>query len=966
MSKLFSTICAVALLATSVTAQSPVESTPAADRLAAKTQRDQLATNSLFQNVEFRSVGPTVMSGRVTDLEVDPADATHFYVAYASGGLWETHNNGQSFEPLFDNEAVMTIGDIAVDWNNNIIWVGTGENNSSRSSYAGVGLYRSSDSGASWQHQQLGESHHIGRIIVHPSNPGIIFVTALGPLYSSGGAHGVYKTTNFGDSWEVLKQVPNAGAVDLVMDPTDSNTLYAAFWERDRKAWDFKGSGVGSGIWKTTDGGNEWQKITGGETGFPEGEGIGRIGLDIALSEPNVLYAVLDNQFRKEKEADEDQGSELEKDDFRTMSPPDFAKLENEQLTSFLRDNGFPKKHTAASVKASVAKGDLSPVSLVDYLEDANRELFDTPVIGAQLYRSSDAGKTWQLTHEAENIEQLVFSYGYYFGQVRVAPTDPNTVYLSGVPIITSTDGGKTFASVNGKNVHADHHALWINPDNANHLINGNDGGINISYDEGKNWVKCNTPAVGQFYTVAVDNAKPYNVYGGLQDNGVWKGPSTYKASDRWHQTGHYPYKILLGGDGFQVAVDPRDNNTVYTGSQFGYYFRVNATTGSQTLIRPQHKLGERPLRFNWQTPIHLSVHSPEILYLGSNKFHRSMNQGAEWNLTSKDLTLGGKKGNVPYGTISALHESPMRFGLLYVGTDDGLVHISKDAGQTWTNITGTLPKNYWVSRVQASAHEEGTVYVTLNGYRWDNMKALVFRSIDFGTTWQQIGTDLPAEPVNVILEDPENPKLLFVGTDHGLYASINGGASFLNMTNNMPAAPVHDLAIQQREHDLVVGTHGRSIYIANIEQVQQLNEEIVAKALHIFPPNDVKHSEHWGATWNKWLEPREPEFALPFYVSASGKVTVQVETENGKDIVTQELEVTKGLNYFRWNLEVPEAVQPAYEKAMAKLSSESKEDAAKHKKAGNDRWYLLPGKYTIQMTAGEADANTTLNITAK
>src|SRR5690606_33856966 len=334
----------------------------------------------------------------------------------------------------------------------------------------------------------------------------------------------------------------------------------------------------------------------------------------------------------------------------------------------------------------------------------------------AEVYRSDDGGRTWARTHEGY-LDDLFFSYGYYFGQLRVAPHDPDRLYLLGVPLIASSDGGATWAAIDGPHVHVDHHALFVSPTRPGHLINGNDGGVNVSFDDGASWSKANVPAVGQFYAVAVDMAEPYHVYGGLQDNGVWVGPSTYEATDDWLGEGTYPYERLLGGDGMQIAVDPRTNRTVYTGFQFGNYFRLDRDAGDATRITPRHELGERPLRFNWQTPIHLSVHNPDVLYLGSHKVHRSLDRGATCETLSDDLTEGGRPGDVPYGTLTSIDESPRRFGLLWAGSDDGLVHVSRDGGYSWQNVSAGLPGPYWVSRVEASHFEEGRAYVALNGY---------------------------------------------------------------------------------------------------------------------------------------------------------------------------------------------------------------------------------------------------------
>ena len=591
------------LLLSSLSAQSP---TPAKQRLDSYQQRQALRDASIVNGIEFRNVGPTVMSGRVTDIDVWEEDPTHFYVAYASGGLWKTENNGLSFTPLFDNEAVMTIGDIAVDWARNTIWVGTGEVNSSRSSYAGAGVYKSTDGGQSWEHLGLEETHHIGRIVLHPDNPDVAWVAALGHLYSPNPERGLYKTTDGGQSWQqTLYLGPNTGAVDLLLDPTDRRTLYAATWERERRAWNFVESGPNSAIYKSTDEGDSWNKLTTEGSGFPEGEGVGRIGVDaVKVDGQTVLYAALDNYGRRPaKETEEDV---LTKGQLREMSADEFLMLKDYQVEDYLRSNGFPRKYTATSVKAQVKAGDIQPAALVAYTEDANSLLFDTPVIGLEVYRSDDGGQSWQKTHD-DYIDQVYNSYGYYFGQIRVAPQDPQQIFIMGVPILRSDDGGQSWTNIMQDNVHADHHALWINPEREGHLILGTDGGLNISYDNGAHWAKCNSPAVSQFYTVAVDHAEPYRIYGGMQDNGVWMGPSTYEASDRWHSTGQYPYRSIQGGDGMQVAIDTRNNDIVYTGYQFGNYFRINTATEKRRYITPKPELGERPYRWNWQSPIHLS-----------------------------------------------------------------------------------------------------------------------------------------------------------------------------------------------------------------------------------------------------------------------------------------------------------------------------------------------------------------------
>ena len=606
------------LLSNSVLSQDiELEFTTAEDRI--NSQNKVNSSKSWLATVPIKSIGPTIMSGRVVDIEVNPNNPTEFLAAFASGGLWYTNTNGTSFTPLFQNEKVMSIGDIAVSWEDSTIWIGTGENNSSRSSYSGDGMYVSYNMGEDWEHKsdaeskELSETQHIGRIILHPTDKNTLFVAALGHLYSKNKERGIYKTTDGGKTWKKTLFVDeNTGAVDLIIDPTNPNILYAATWQRHRTAWNFEESGIGSGIYRSDDSGENWIKLTTKESSFPVSEGVGRIGLTISKSNPNWIYACLDNQDRKPKDQTKKEVKKptLTKDAILTMKNEDFLKISDAEITEYLKENRFPKKYDVAYVKTQIKEGKLEPKALVEFLEDANSQLFDTPVKGLELYLSKDKGKTWQKTHEG-SIDEVVYSYGYYFGQVRVSQNNPQKLYIVGVPILTSDDGGKNWKSINGDNVHADHHALWVNPKQEGHLINGNDGGINISYNDGKTWFKANSIPVGQFYSVATDRAEPYNVYGGLQDNGVWTASHQYNYSDSWQQEGSYPYKRLLGGDGMQVEIDFRDNNTVYTCYQFGNCYKVDKTTLETNYITPSHELGQKSVSFqlaNSFTPFEAST----------------------------------------------------------------------------------------------------------------------------------------------------------------------------------------------------------------------------------------------------------------------------------------------------------------------------------------------------------------------
>jgi photosystem II stability/assembly factor-like uncharacterized protein len=928
-----------------------IQATNGNDRMAAFEQRKKLDDASLVKNVKFRSVGPTVMSGRVSDIDVNDAKPSEFYVSYATGGLWKTENNGQSFKPLFDNEAVMTLGDIAVDWKTKgqTIWVGTGESISSRSSYSGIGVYKSEDGGKSWQHKGLNETHHIGEIKLHPTDGNTVWVAALGHLYTPNKERGIFKTNDGGKTWKHTLYVDeNTGAIDLQIDPINPNILYAVSWYKTRRPWNFVEGGKSSNIYKSTDGGDSWKLISSPESGFPQGEGNGRIGLAIAPSNPNIVYAVLDNQARRPEDPKEiaKNADKLTSKKFKELTKESFLKLDSLQLAEYLESQRFPEKYTVKSLKDDIKADKIKVTDIYKYTQNANDDLFDTPIVGAEIYRSENGGITWKKAN-AEYLDYVFNTYGYVFSTVHVSPTNADKIVIPGYQVIKSEDGGKTFSSINAPNVHADHHVLWMNPKDDNHMILGNDGGLNISYDNGKTWFFANTPALGQFYSVNVDMAKPYNVYGGLQDNGVWTGPSTYKHSMDWYSEGHYPYKSIMGGDGMQVEIDKRDNNTVYSGFQFGNYFRINKATGETKYLTIPHEVGEPNLRWNWQSPIQISKHNQDIIYYGSNKFHRSFDKGDTWKTISDDLTKGGKEGDVPFGTLTTIDESTLKFGLIYAGTDDGLIHVSTDGGYNWTKISDNLPQNLWVSRVTASSHQEGTVYVSLNGYREDHFNAYIYQSTDYGKTWKKLGENLPAEPVNVIKEDPKNANLLYVGTDHGVYLSLNKGKDFMQMSGDLPATPVHDLVIHPRDNELVLGTHGRSIYIADVNLVQQLTDSLLAKEIHVFDLNKITVKKSWGQNQYNYEKPEKLEYILPFYAKNFGKTKIQIKTDKG--LILKELidESEAGLNFATWDYTIDKRIVGEYEKYLNDTKSKQTK-TIKIEEADDKQIYILAGKYKL------------------
>lgn len=931
----------------------PVPPTTGASRLEHYQRKLRMKDTSLFRNIEFTNIGPSLQGGRVIDVEVDPNDHTHYYIAYASGGLFVTYNNGTSFEPIFDNQAVLTIGDIAVHWKTGHIWVGTGEVNSSRSSYAGVGMYMSKDTGKTWIYKGLEESHHIGRVIIDPENPNRILVAVLGHLYSPNPERGIYTSDDGGAHWERTLYIDeNSGGVDLFINPRQSHIIYASTWERWRRSWNFSGTGKGSGIWRSIDSGKTWAKISYSSSGFPDGEKLGRIGIHGGYVQDTFkLYALVDNQFPVKEDATKKKAG-LDRDTFKNMTVDAFMKLSDAVLEKYLKDEGFPEKITVKIVRSQVKEKKILPSALLDYVEDASSFLFKTKYKGAELYVSIDDGKSWTKTH-TEDLVPFYYGYGYYFGNVRVLPENGNQLYILGFYICASEDGGKNFKNINQENIHVDHHALWVNPKNKNHIICGNDGGVDQSWDGGEHWVKHNTPATGQFYSISVDQKTPYQVYGGLQDNGVWVGPSDYKASASWQMKGEYPYKFIMSGDGMQTAIDPRDNATLYTGYQFGAYYRINQSKGESTSITPVHNLGERPYRFNWQTPIQLSTHNPDILYMGSSRLYRSMNNGKDWKAISPDLTRGGKIGNVAFGTITAFHESSLEFGLIYAGTDDGRVWVTKNNGHTWDSIEIGIPKHVWITRIQASVHDEKTVYLTCSGYRWDDFQPYVYKSNDYGTNWVRICQDLPMEPVNVIKEDPEYAGILYIGTDNGCYISLDDGMHTFHVSKALPHVAVHDLLI--KDSDLLLGTHGRSIYKTSIQSVRDCKKHF-SENLKILSISNIKFSNDWGTKSGTWGKYREPEIAVSIWTSQNKAGVMQILNEKNEILYQDGVELQRGVNYFTYQGQISVSGMKILNKQVSKDAQLEIKD--------NQKYYLVAGIYQMKIIQGDVQSIEKFEIT--
>jgi photosystem II stability/assembly factor-like uncharacterized protein len=947
-------------------------------------QHDQLQLESLFHGLKWRSIGPTVQGGRVVDVESIPGQAYGFYVAYATGGIWKTTNNGVSFTPLSDALPTMVTGEIAVDPNlPKRLWVGSGEPNASRSSYGGMGVFVSDDEGATFRHVGLSDVDRIARIVVHPKDSQRLCVAAIGRLYSEGGRRGVFCTKDGGASWkQSLVGAGRVGAIDLVMDAKNPKVLYAAMWDHARSAWKFSESGPGSGVYKSTDGGDTWARLAGG---LPQGKHVGRIGLALAASQPNVLYASVDN-WEDLPASEQDLGDRpLSARRLKTMSKEEFLAQDPNEIEAFIRGSDLDTELDAKTLIARIEKDELKVQDLIDALNDAEAALFNTDIRGLEIYRSDDAGTSWKRTHDRP-LSEVTYTYGYYFGQLRVAPDNADRIYVLGMPVITSADGGKTFSGMNHPDVHVDHHAWWIDHNNAQRIVNGNDGGVDVSYDGGKSWLKLDRQPVGQFYSINVDMEEPYNVYGGLQDNGTLKGSSR----TRW-ELGE-DWSMIGGGDGMHVAIDTRDN-TVYTGYQFGNYGRSGPDGRGE--VRPREKLKEPALRYNWNTPVILSTHNQDVVYFAANKLFRSFDQGKSWTPISGDLTTSRNRGNVPYATITSISESSRQFGLIWAGTDDGNVWVTSGGGNDWRNVSARLP-DHWVSRVIASSHSLKRAYVSFNNYRNDDATAMVYVSDDLGSSWRSISSNLPAEAVNVVREDPVNGDVLYVGTDRGVYVSINRGSSWQAFDAGLPNVPVHDLVIHPRDREIVAGTHGRSVWIADALPVQELTEKVRNEAVHVFPVDPLQAGRGWRGRASRWFDETSelPRRTISYWAAADGKGSLRILDGKKRPLKEIAVDARRGINTLEWDLIVDQTLALAAETAAASdaagkektpasgTENEVAKDAAASAKPDDGkgrlarapyaesvrlghRLFLAPGDYTVSLALNDASSETKFKLKA-
>ena len=865
-----------------------------------------------FEGMKPRSIGPAVMSGRVTAIAVVRKNPDIIYIGSASGGLWKSTGGGVKWEPIFDTMAVASIGAIAVDQNNpDVIWVGTGEGNPRNSETSGNGVYKSLDAGRTWTHLGLDNTRNIQQVLLDPTNSSVAYVAAIGTAWGETPDRGVYKTTDGGATWQKVLYVDDkTGCADLVMDPSNPNKLIAAMWQYRRWPWFFKSGGHGSGLYVTFDGGKSWKKRT-DEDGLPKGE-IGRIGLAISANDPERVYALIES-----------------------------------------------KKNA--------------------------------------LYRSDDGGFKWRKMAD-NNIGDRPF----YYAQIFVDPTNENRLYNVFTFVTVSEDGGKTFEPLIHR-IHVDNHAFYINPDNPNFLIDGNDGGAAISRDRGKTWRFIRDLPLGQFYHINVDMQTPYNVYGGLQDNGSWRGPVyAYQfgaiRNPQWEMVG--------GGDGFDVVPDRSDSQYCYSMSQGGYVNRVNMVTGDSRFIRPIHPQNVY-LRFNWNAGISADPFSPTTIYYGSQFLHKSTNRGDTWQIISPDLTTNDttkqkqlESGGLTYDvtaaenhcTIIAIAPSPVQQGVIWVGTDDGNVQVTTNGGATWSNVVGNVkgvPDSTWVPQIQASTYSAGEAFVAFDNHRRNDWTPYAYRTTDFGQSWTRlVSKDDVWGYVLCTAQDPVEPKLIFVGTEFGLYLTIDGGKSWTKWTQGLPTVSTMDLAIHPREYDLVIGTFGRALYVLDdirpLRELARRGTGVLNDTLHIFEVPDavlsrMRFGGGFGAGDAEFYGENRPYGArITFVVNppdttrakdqketkktgpaakdsvlgSSDSARVEVLTMKGELLRALRVHVKKGINRTTWSLD----------RASERMPSQPKPEPGAPEPGG---WDVLPGTYRVRITYLKHMDSTTVNVKA-
>ena len=785
-----------------------------------------------FGGLEARSIGPAVMSGRVSAIDAVASERLTIYVGAASGGVWKSDDGGVKFKPVFDKYNP-SIGDIRIDPRNpKTVWVGTGETWVRNSVSVGDGIYRSTDGGDNWQKLGLEKTERIARVAVDPADSSKVFACALGPLFNDSDERGVYVTKDAGKTWEkTLAGASDAGCADLSIDPKDGKVVYAAIWQHRRKPDFFTSGGPKSGLFKSTDGGATWRKLT---KGLPEGD-LGRIAVAVSPAKSSVVYATVE------------------------------------------------AKKTG-------------------------------------LYRSDDSGETWSLISTAA----VVAGRPFYFSRLVADPVNPDRVYKTSFGAGTSDDGGKTWSALSG-NFHGDVHAIWVNPKNTDELLLGSDGGAYHSWDRGNRWLFVENLPLAQYYHVAVDMEFPFNVYGGLQDNNSWWGPSKTAGA-----IGNREWSTLSGGDGFWAFPDPNDEDLVYSEMQGGNVYRTSRKTGEQKDIKPSPVVGDPKYRFNWNTPIHMSPTRKGVMYIGAQFLFRSEDRGESWQKISPDLTTNdpakqrqNESGGLTrdnstaenHTTIFAISESPKNPQVVWAGTDDGNLQVTRDGGKTWTNVAGGtgVPKGTWVSRVEASPHDEATAFATFDGHMTGDMNTYVTRTTDFGKTWTSLSTADTKGYAHVIKQDTVNPNLLFLGTETGLFLSIDGGKQWAQFTSGLPMVAVRDVAVHPRDHDLVLATHGRGLYVVDdITPLRALTPQILNSDFAFLPTRPgqllIEGAGFFGSSWygDHEFSGVSPEGGAPIvYYSKRrhvvGDFKFEVRDTAGKLLATIPASKRRGVNRILW-----------------------------------------------------------------
>jgi photosystem II stability/assembly factor-like uncharacterized protein len=920
------------------------------------------APAALLKSFSWRAIGPANLGGRVDDVEAVVSNPAIVYVGAATSGVWKTENNGITWTPVFDGQSNLSIGDIAIAPSNpNVVWVGTGEANTRQSTSYGGGIFKSTDAGKTWAFMGLGDSGHIGRILIDPRNPDIVYVAAAGDVFKAHPERGLYKTLDGGKTWTLSKSIdPDTGFIELAMDPSNPNVLVGASYQRRRTAWGFNGGGPGSALWKTTDAGKTWRKIEAG--GLPPYGKWGRVGLDFSRSQPNTIFALIE-PGPPPGQGGGGGGGGGEQDPNAPPDPnrPGLWRSDDKGTTWRLvsNENGRPMYFSQVRVDP----------------KDPNTVY----VLERSLARSIDGGKTFKIIAES----------------LLARLQNPNRPSIVG-PYERDL-GGELPPS------HPDHHAMWINPSNPRHIWLGHDGGVDVSYDAGRSWQYVNWMPMGQFYEVAVDTRQPYVVYGGAQDNGVWAVPS--RVRNGGGITKEHAFE-LGAGDGYHVRVDPSDWAIVYASVSGGggqHVWRHNLRTGEQKYIRPTPPrkagapgqavavppagniltplpAGEVP-RFNWSPAIILSPHNPSVVYMGANRLFKSYNRGDTWvatkdlsnNIDRNKLQIMGVAGSEPmsskndgvgtWGTIVSIAESPVMPGVLWVGTDDGALQVSRDDGATWMNVAdnaATFPTPYYVEFIEASNHDAGTAYVAFDGHHSGDFRPHLFKTTDYGKTWASVASNLPARGhINVVKEDRINRNLLFVGTEFGFHISLDAGRTWTPFMNNLPATISDDVLVHPREQDLVLATHGRSFYIVDdITPLQQLSDEVLAKAEHLFRPRTAVLWDHDRQAWHgggdeMWRGKNPPDAILSYYLRADASGDVRLQVLDASGAVVRELEGPSGAGIQRvaWDLRKPAPPPPAGRGGGGGLGGPALGD-------------LIPaGDYTVRLSANGRTATVPFRV---